>query len=730
MFFALRKSIIGLLVLVLGPALAAVAQIPEDTAEGVRIFAPDYYDEFDPISALQLVFRTPGFNPQESDGGRGLSGVRSNILIDGRRPPPKGQSIRQQLREMPVAGVQFIELIDAGARLDIDMQGYPQVVNVITVENAPAYYEVTTQMHRAGTGDINQENERNTQIEATGSFSWRGHEFTMSGDTRDGSNKSPAGFVSIDPANPEQRISSLNRWDQDNSGVQLVGDFTLPNDSSLEVSTRFNSFQGASTPIPLDNGVDPNEFVTQSSDNQNDQKDISAEYLRPFGENSTMTFAFVDAVQEQISESSLIDSDGVLSSISDRESGETAARVVITQPLSQRLTVRSEATTAFNYFEGGFSLFADGVQIPVEGSDSRVEEDRRSVEGSVDWSFSDRWTLQGTVGVESYEIETREASSGIQTDPKGQISLLFRPQARTTFTLESSREIGQLSFGQFLASSNLSSEIITAGAVTLEPERSWRHAAIYDRRFGDVGVMRFELARREVDNPVRQVALSDSLIVAQNTSPRLIDEARVQLEYPFERFGREDLILAIQTRLRQSDTIDPVTFEARDVSGVQTRNWSVEFRRDPGEGRLAWNFFVSGQKDGKDYSVRLIGESDSRSDWGASVEWEPIDGLKFRTELQGPQTTRYTSTFFAAVRSPGLQPSFIATTTTRSDRSGSFTVEWRRQERFEIRASLSTRPKVNTIETLTPFGDPVGTFLSREFDRTPRVTVRFRFYRQ
>jgi hypothetical protein len=69
-------------------------------------------------------------------------------------------------------------------------------------------------------------------------------------------------------------------------------------------------------------------------------------------------------------------------------------------------------------------------------------------------------------------------------------------------------------------------------------------------------------------------------------------------------------------------------------------------------------------------------------------------------------------------------------TTQESERSGSFTVEWRRQERFEIRASLSTRPKVSTIETLTPFGDPTGTVLSRVLDETPQATVRFRFYRQ
>ena len=273
----------------------------------------------------------------------------------------------------------------------------------------------------------------------------------------------------------------------------------------------------------------------------------------------------------------------------------------------------------------------------------------------------------------------RTNKSPIRTDPKGKFSISFRPQARTTFSLESTRRIGQLSFGQFLASSSLSSEIITAGAVALEPARSWRYAAIYDRRFGDVGVMRFELSREDVDNPVRQIALSETLIVAQNTSARTIDQARTTIEYPFERFGREDLVLRVQARFRQSDTIDPITGEARDVSGVQTRGWSLELRRDPGDGKLAWNLRMAGQTDGDDYSVRRIGESNSSGDWRASVTWEPIEGLKIGTNLNGPRTFTDSSTIFGTVRMPGLDPSAFSSTTSRRDRYGSISVEWRRR---------------------------------------------------
>lgn len=715
--------------LILAPSAQVLGATDGAQAEGVRVFDPNYYTEFDPVSALEMVFRTPGFRPQESDGGRGLSGVRSNILINGKRPPPKGKSIRQQLRETPVAGVAAIELIDAGARLDIDMQGYPQVVNVITVADAPAYYEVTTEVQRTGTGAVDQENSRNTDVGATGAFTWREHEFTMSGDFRERDNQSPADFVSIDPANPTQRISSLSRWQQDNRGIDLNAIFRLPNESSLTFNGQFNDSVAGRSPVSLLAAQDAVESIDQTFDSEEDRQDISAEYRRPLATNGEILVAFVDATNTDQSQSSLRTDTVTRSSINDQESGETATRVLVTNIPNNRLTIRTTATTAFNYFEGRFQLFEDGVELPVAGSDSRVTEDRRSLESAVDWNLSERWTFTGSIGLESYQIESRDVSSGLQTDPKGGVKISFRPQPRTTLSFESSRVIGQLSFGQFLASSNLSSEILTAGASELEPVRRWIHTLSYDRRFGDVGVMRFDLRRQQRDNPIQSVALSDSLIVSQNTGPQTIDSIEGSIEFPFARFGREDLILGIAGAASESDTIDPVTGERRNVSGNPFRYWSVELRRDPRAADLAWGMSVGRQSQGDQYSVRNVNQSSASHEWGAFVEWEPIDGLKIRTNLNGPRTEYWVSNLFPAVRAIGLDPSFIATTTTRVERSASIQVDWRRWEHLEIRAQISTRPGIRTEETLTPFGAITSPLLATEIARAPRAMLRFRYFR-
>jgi hypothetical protein len=711
---------------------AAAGAGPEAEAaaltDGVRVFEPEYYEEFDPISARELVFRTPGFDMDQDDGGRGLAGVRSNILINGMRPPPKGQSVEQQLREIPVDAVERIELIDAGARQDIDMQGYPQVINVVTVADKPAYYEAVTQLHHAGTGDFDQENASNVEFDGTGTFSAGVHELTLRGNYRNQDNQNPGDFVAIDPANPEQRISSVNKWGRDNYGLLVAADLVLPAASTIQVTAGMNSFEQQSSPLMIDDagGFEP---VNQRSQNANDNHDFSGEYYRPFGMSSNLMFALVDSGFEQQNASSLTEAGTVRASRRTGEGGESAMRARVTQTLNERLTLRSEATMAFNFFEGGFRLFENGVEIPVAGSQNRVEEDRNSAEGSVDWNFSERWTLQGSVGLESYDITSANASSGKQTDPMGSFAVSFRPQPRTTWKLESVRDIGQLSFDEFLASSNLSSEIITAGATALEPERFRVHTASFDRRFGDVGVIQLSLSRQRTDNPVRQVALSDELIVAQNSAPETVDSFNARVEYPFERFGREDLVLAINGYLSDSEAIDPITLEQREVSGQTKRQLWLEFRRDPGTSRLAWGASIGRYVDNPNYAVRSINTWRRGEEWEAYVEWEVIDGLKLRANVEGPNWEDASTSFYGAVRQPGLDPSFVATSRVEYDNSASFTVEWRRRDHFEIRASLSTNPEVRSVETLYPYGSVAGTAQATTFAETPRATLRFRYYR-
>lgn len=761
MFFDLRRQALRHFVLVLATCAVGSALAQDGAADGIRIFEPAYFTEFDPHTAMDMVDHIPGVSSEESEGGRGLSGVRSNLLINGKRPPPKGKSARDLLRETPVAGVVRIELIDAGARLDLDMQGYPQIINVVTEADRPAYYEVITEMQRSGNDDRDQRNERSSQLQGTGSFSWGAQEFTVTGNFEDNNNRSPADFIAIDPVSPVLRIASLSSSAQDQNRIELAGNFTLPSESSLSVNSKFSEGSRRSEPLVLDSSLGA---IDQSFDRNEDLRDFSTEYRHPFGDGGELLAAFVDTTTTNQSESVYRTTDLDRLSFTNSETGETAARFRITNAPTDRLTIRTTVSSAYNYFEGGFNIFENGQEIIIAGSNSRVQEDRQSLESSVDWNLTSKWQIRGTAGIEAYKINTRDVASGLQTDPKGEFSVLFRPQPRTTFTLTASRSVGQLSFNEFLASSDLESEILTAGASQLEPERQKTVSATYDRRFGDLGVMRFSLARIVTENPVDSVALSDELIVSQNTSPQTVDRLQFSVDYPFENFGHEDLILSVSGLFSDSEVIDPITGELREVSanfsggnfnngggnfsgggggnfnrgggggfsgggsfnGFTPKYYKqVQLRKDPGNGKWSWSVSVRDIKPTGTYSARQIRFSDGEHRWNASFTYEPVQGLKFTTDLDGPRTQTRDYSFYGAVRAVGLDPSYLASSVSRQGTFATFSVEWRR-ERLEITGSVSSRPDNRAVETLIPFGDTVGSSLVTEIARTPQVMLRFR----
>ena len=747
-----RKTAICLVALLLMPLSAAFGQPPQQAGVGVRSFEPAYFQEFDPLSALDMVNQLPGVSLQETDGGRGLSGVRSNLLINGERLPPKGKPAQELLQQMPVRGVAMIELIDAGARLDLDMQGYPQVINVVTVDDSSTYYEIVTEVEHAGTGAADEQNERRTNFEGIGRFSLGPHEITLTGNLQDRTNDSPVSLVTIDAANPVQRYASLSAADRENRGLKLDAIFALPGDSSLTLNSQFTSESENSRPDPLA----ALDLIRQASDRDNELRDLSAEYRRPMASNGELLLALVDTTSTTASAARFEDANSSRSSLSDSETGETAARLLMTNAPTDRLTIRTNLNNAFNYIEGGFQIFVNGAEFAISGSDSRVEERRRALDSTVEWVLTQKWNFRGALGLEQYNISSREVSSGTQTNPKGEIAISFRPQPRTTFTLSTARSVGQLAFNQFLASSNLSSEILSAGASALEPERQRTHTASYDRRFADRGVMQFVLSRTETENPVNTVALSDSLTVSQNTSQSTVDTLAASIDFPLDRFGANDMIFSIGARFSDSEMIDPITGVLREVSsggnggGNNNRrnnnrggggNFSainfnfggfipkhlktIGLRKDPGDGKWSWSISARDIVPMLNYSTRQVRDSTGEKRWNASAMFEPRSGLRLRLDIDGPREQTRVTSLYPSVRSTGLDPWYIADATTSRGSWVSFSVEWR-GSRFEVTGSLASRSDVEVVETLTPFGDALGTLAIAETARTPSAMVTFR----
>ncbi|MFW6300516.1 MAG: TonB-dependent receptor plug domain-containing protein, partial [Oceanicaulis sp.] len=116
------------------PAVADTADALQDArSEGedaILVYEPDFFSDFNPQNAADMVERVPGFSISGGGGGRGLAGGLGNVLIDGRRPSSK-DGVRALLSRLPADTVERVELIRAPIP-GIDMAGQDQVVNVIS----------------------------------------------------------------------------------------------------------------------------------------------------------------------------------------------------------------------------------------------------------------------------------------------------------------------------------------------------------------------------------------------------------------------------------------------------------------------------------------------------------------------------------------------------------------------------------------------------------------------
>jgi outer membrane receptor for ferrienterochelin and colicins len=139
------------LALVLSISSATYAQAPagEDTT---IVYPADYFTEYAPITAKDMVDRIPGAGNASGGGGGGPGGGGGNpgaggrglgggggdnqVLINGKRTAGKNNDTNAMLTRINASQVDRIELI-RGTSGALDVRGGAQVINVILLKNCP-----------------------------------------------------------------------------------------------------------------------------------------------------------------------------------------------------------------------------------------------------------------------------------------------------------------------------------------------------------------------------------------------------------------------------------------------------------------------------------------------------------------------------------------------------------------------------------------------------------------
>lgn len=619
--------------------------------DDVLVFEPAFFADYNPQTAADMVARVPGFSISNGGGGRGLAGGLGNVLIDGRRPSSKN-GVSALLSRLPSDTVERVELIRSPIP-GVDMAGQDQVVNIITNRTGgwSGAWRGRAALFEGGrvvpSGEVSATRATH-QTTLTLGLDLSAH---ADGDDQE----RVVRRVNFTPLTAE-RERSQNRFDDLTASMAYAREFDAGH--ALRIDARawawghgFKRHGGVQTMAgaPLSSAFGSGETAATGG-----EATVDFDYALPGAWSLKLTA--LQRLTEESGEEVYDDFDpdgrftGRLTLIDAETAGESILRLE-----TRKAEGRTHATTlavegAYNFLEGAFDLFdgEDLVPINVPVSDTKVEEHRVDVSAQRIWRPHPAWTFEGVLGMEMSRL-TQSGDAQKERSfafVKPEITVSWTPNARDQLRLSAQRFVGQLSFGDFISSINVNDDTSQQGNPDLEPERTWRLQADWERRFAEEGSFTL-IARHEwVEAVSGLVPLAGRFDAPGNLGDGRRWRLQADLTTPLDALGVSGGVLSGSAMVRETRVNDPVTGAERRFRGDEDWRASIDFRQDLPDAGLAWGFDYSVQGEEDFYRLDQFERiTPARGDLDLFAETRRLAGLTSRVgvdlNLGRQDRTRY-----------------------------------------------------------------------------------------
>jgi hypothetical protein len=561
------------------PALAQTAPPAPDSVaqQGVLVFAPTFFADSRPDTALDMIARLPGFafNSGDSDT-RGLAGASGNVLIDGQPPSTKTDGLEAVLRRISAAGVARIELIRGGAP-GIDMQGHPVVANVVLARNVTTERVLELNAYVYPDGYIGpllsarySRRDGDNQIEGS---------ITTTTDRTDGTGD---GFRRrYNAAGNLVQDADLVLWDRFRN-VRATGAVQRRiGGGRLRVNALLGWFGN-------ENAQDVLIRSGPGSDSRNDEEsdsigsELGVNWVRDLGPRTALELTGLQRYNTE-DYTGLSASGGDSSTFtSEGSAGESIVRAELRHRPSDQWSVETGGEVAWNFLDSATTYSENGVAVPLPSASVRVEELRGEVFGQATWRPNPEFTLEFGLRIEVSEI-SQTGDSDLSKSfvyPKPRIQATWTPWTGHQFRFRIERAVGQLDFEDFVASADIDIGQVEGGNPDLQPAQETVFEAFYERRFWDKGVFDVTLQHSEVQDVVDVIPLAGGFDGVGNIGDGTSNFYQVRLTLPMDRLGLPNARLQTRASWSQTRVTDPVTGEERRFQGNQAFGCGINFNQD------------------------------------------------------------------------------------------------------------------------------------------------------
>jgi outer membrane receptor protein involved in Fe transport len=651
-------------------AQAAAAAVPEVAAtpqQGVISYPPSFFESFRPTNALEMVERVPGFAFDSGDEVRGFEGAAGNVLIDGQRPAAKSDGLDQILTRLPASQVERVELIRGGAP-GIDMQGKSVLVNV--VRKAGGSFRGLVAASTKYVADDGRTFPA-FRLEGSGGSNGRAWEagLLVAQGVDDGAGDGPR--VQLN-RNGDVNVRSFV---ESEGSVPFQGVFTGAYETplaggKLRLNARlfleeFNYDEQNRQTFP----TVATEFDQWGQDTK--ELELGARDTRNFGPRTSLETVLLQRNEDQyFGETFRAPGANVLFSL-DRKTGETIARTVLKHRRSETLSFELGAEGAFNWLESETELSENGIVQDLPAGNVRVEETRGELFGKATWRPTTTLSVEAGLRQEASRISS-EGDVELEKTlyfTKPRLSATWAPDGSTQLRFRVEREVGQLDFDDFVASTDFNTGGgIQTGNPDLNPEQAWVAEGAAERRFWNSGAIVLTVRHYElkdvIDRGPETRAVLDPVTGAPVIDPqtglptvRVFDrpenigsgqkqEAAVNLTLPLDRFGLKRAQLRAEATWRESKVTDPTSGEKREISGSRPIDWEAHFSHDLPQWGVTWGVDAFGGWRETYYRFNEVQVRKLKTFVTPFVDWKPRPDITIRGELQnvterGFRETRY-----------------------------------------------------------------------------------------
>jgi outer membrane receptor for ferrienterochelin and colicins len=610
------------------------------TVEGSKTFLPADFTRFAPRNALDMLRNVPGFTIREATQERGLGAATGNVLINGQRISGKSNDVLTELGRIPASNVIRIEIRDAATLNVPGLSG--QIANVIVKADA-----FSGQF--AWRPEFRQRNTDPLLTRGEVSISGKLGKFDYNLGLQNNSFRSGAGGrTNIFDANHAFIDRREDVWTGSGEDVRASARVTWdgPGSSVANLNASLRGFFYDYRELGTRTGpglVDRIRRVTNDEDEW--IWEVSGDYEFDLIGGRLKLIGLVRNDHDPFEQ-------GVRTAFANGDP-DTGNRFLAIADLSERI---GRAEYRWKWGKGDWQISAEGAfnsldnlthffvlnpggefdEIVLPGSNATVKEDRYEVMASHGRPLSAKLTVQLAAGGE-YSNLRQIGSGGLSRTfwrPKGLFSAALKASPRLDVNFKLQRRVGQLNFGDFLATVNLTDDRENAGNVELVPTQSWEADLEATRNLGRYGSTTLRLYGRLYDDIVDTVPIGLTGESRGNIDRASAYGAEWKATFNFDPMGWRGAKLDARAQVQETSVKDPLTAESRRISGNLMHLFDVTLRHDIPDSDWAWGGNANYALYARDYRLTEVGRLWEGPVWASVyVENKDVMGLTVRATI-------------------------------------------------------------------------------------------------